>query len=110
MDKLFLYMKEREGLDVIENEFGFCAYIISGDECYIKELFIYQDFRHLKKASGLADRVAEIAKTKGCKFLTGTVCPRANNSTESLLVLLGYGMKLIDSNVNLIIFKKDLGE
>ncbi len=110
MNKLSLYLKERENVDSIETEFGFCTYIINGDECYIRDIWIEPKYRQLKVATNLADKVAEIAKIQGCKYLTGTVSPRANNSTESLRVLLGYGMKLIDSNVNLIIFKKDLGE
>lgn len=108
MSMLSEYIKEREGFEVIENDYGFITYKISGEECYIKELYVQEQFRQLNIASKLADEVTKIAHDHLCKYLTGTVCPAANNSTISLKVLLGYGMKLHSSTNNLIIFKKDL--
>ncbi len=108
MDRLAQYLKERENVDSISNDFGFVTYIIQGDECYIRDIWIDKRFRTLNEASKLADKVAEIARERGCKYLTGSVCPAANEATVSLRVLLGYGMELLKSSENLIIFKKDL--
>lgn len=108
MSKLSNYLKERENVDSIESEYGFATYFISGDECYIKDIYIEKQFRELNLASKLADQITEIAKERKCKYLTGTVCPLAKNSTVSLKVLIGYGMELVSSKENLIIFKKDI--
>ena len=108
MSKLAMYLKERENVDSVENQYGFATYIISGEECYVKDIYIFPAFRNKTQASELANKIAVIAKSEGCKYLTGSVCPEANNSTESLLVLVGYGMKLHSSRDNLIIFKKDI--
>jgi len=108
MNNVLKYLKERENIDSIESEYGFATFLISGDECYLRDIWTDDKYRHKSFASVLADQVCDIAREKGCKFLTGTVCPKANNSTTSLKVLLGYGMQLIDSKENLIIFKKDL--
>ncbi len=108
MSKWAQYLKERENVDSIENDYGFATFIIGGDEVYLKDIWVEKQFRQLDEASKLADRVAAIAKERGCKYMTGTVCPKANNSTASLKVLLGYGMELVSATENLIIFKKDL--
>ena len=108
MDKLKQYLKERENVDLIEEEHGFASYIINGEEIYIKDIFIFNDYRNQNKASDLADKIASIGKENGCKFMTGTVSPKANNSTTSLKVLLGYGFNLYSSHENLIVFKKDI--
>lgn len=103
------YYRERQGLDVYEMEGkGFAVYSIGGDECYISEIYVAPEYRQEGVASEMADRIGEIAKEEGCKYLTGTVNPSANKSHESLLVLLGYGFKLLAAKENLIIFKKEL--
>lgn len=107
-DAFISYMKEREGAEIYETEKGFATYIIKDAECYIKDIWVKPDFRQSKVASQLADKIVEIAKSNGCKYLTGSVCPSANHSTESLQVLLGYGMKLHSSTQNLIWFTKEL--
>lgn len=102
------YIKERENLDSIEDDSGFATFSINGEECYIRDIWTDPKYRQLNLASKLADKIVEIAKSKGCKYIIGTVCPTANNSTASLQVLLGYNMTLIKSIDNLIIFRKDI--
>lgn len=102
------YIKEREGLGIVEDSRGFATYKISGEECYIKDIFVKACFRTQSVASEFADKITEIAKSSGCKYLTGTVVPQAEGSTISLKVLLGYGFKLLSSKENLIIFIKEI--
>lgn len=108
ISKFAAYIKEREGFEVIESKQGFIIYLIQGDECYIRDVYIYPDSRKVGFASELADKVSAIAKKKKCKFLSGTVQPSKEGSTTSLMVLLGYGMRLHSASQDLIIFKKDL--
>lgn len=102
------YVKEREGKEILESEHGFATYQIAGPECYIKDIYIVPEMRTSGLAGKMADEIAVIAKEKGCKFLSGSVCPTANESTTSLRVLLSYGFKLAKSEVNLIWMVKEL--
>lgn len=106
------YIKERLGDDAIETEEGFCTYryLDHGGESavYIIDIYVRPFLRKGSVASDLADRVAAIAKEKGCKVMIGTVVPSAKGSTDSLRVLLGYGMQLDSASQNLIIFKKGI--
>jgi ribosomal protein S18 acetylase RimI-like enzyme len=102
------YIKERENKDCIENEYGFATFKISGEICYLEDIYIDPAYRQRHEASLLANQVVERAKEKGCKFLVGTVNPATNNATISLKVLLGYDMKLDSIRDGLIWFYKEI--
>jgi ribosomal protein S18 acetylase RimI-like enzyme len=103
------YLKERiPEVEIIEEDFGFITYQLDSHECYIKDIYVVPEQRKNHKASSLADRVTAIAKEKGCKILTGTVCPSAKGADASLKILIAYGMSLHSSVNNLIIFKKEI--
>lgn len=108
--KLFsAYLKERLGQSLIKREDkGFATYQISGEECYIVEIFVTPDQRKNKVASSMADEIAVIAKSKNCTYLKGTVDLRANGARESILALIGYGFFPIRAIDEVIYFRKDL--
>ncbi len=108
MQKLLDYFKEREGFDAIITDEGFASYKITGEECYIRDIWVHRDFRKKGIASEMADDIAEIAKKAGCTYLTGSVSTTANNSTESVLVLLAYGFKIHSVVQYGIFFRKEL--
>lgn len=102
------YLKERTNKQILETEQGFVTYQIFGKECYIEDIFVIPSLRKERVATKLADEVSEIAKTQGCTHLTGSVCLTSSNSTQSLKVLLGYGMTLLKSEINMIYFVKEI--
>lgn len=108
MSKFAAYIKEREGVDLIETEWGFAIYVIQKQECYIRDVFVYPEHRRSRECYGIADQIVAIAKEAGCTLLTGSVSPGTNNATASIEVLIGYGMKLHSSLNNLIFFSKDI--
>ena len=106
------YIKERLGDEMISSENGFATYRLI-DHCgqpavYIIDLYVRPDFRKENIASELADEVVKKGCAAGCKHLIGTVVPSSNNSTNSLKVLLGYGMNLYSASTDLIVFKKEI--
>lgn len=102
------YLKEREGVDLIETEHGFIIYSINKQECYVRDVYIHPEFRKKRSAFELVNLAVFEAKKAGCTILTGTVCPSANGSTESLDFVRAYQMKLHSSINNLIYFTKDI--
>lgn len=101
-----LYVKEREGLETLETPQGFALYKIAGPECYLQDIYVIPEKRKSHVATRMADAVAEIAKSKGCEWLVGSVCPSANNSQASLLVLIAYGMTLKKAENDIIFLAK----
>lgn len=110
MDSMYAqYLKEKTNDQILETEEGFATYrFLNEKQVYIVDLYVHPDFRKTKVASAMADVIVEAAKLRGCTELLGTVVPSTKNSTDSLRVLLGYGMRLDSSAENLIIFKKDI--
>ena len=99
---------EREGFGIVENEFGFATYRCAGEECYLRDLYVVPEKRQTKIASQMADKVADIAKQYGCKYMLGTVSPQDKNATRNIQALIQYGMKLARSSNDLLCFVKEI--
>jgi ribosomal protein S18 acetylase RimI-like enzyme len=108
MHQLAAYFKEREDFDSIVTDKGFATYAISGEECYIRDIWVSPDFRQFGIASALADQIAEIAKKANCKYLTGSVSTTAKGATVSTKILFAYGFSIHSAVPNGIYFRKDL--
>lgn len=102
------YISEREGKLILENEHGFFTYKISGEECYIEDIYIKKESRKLGIASQMANMVAEMAIAAGCKYLTGTCIPSTQGATNSLRAMLSYGFCLHSCVEDKIILIKEL--
>lgn len=106
------YLKERLGDECLILDEGFASYRYleanGVKSVYIVDIYVRPDFRKAGIAAEMADKICAIAKEKGCTQLIGTVSPTANGATDSLKVLLGYGMKLESASQNAIIFRKDI--
>lgn len=104
------YIKEREGKEILETDKGFATFtVLNNGECYIQDIYVLPDHRQTGAASEMAARITEIAKSRDCHTLVGSVCVSTNNPTTSLKVLLAYGFKLHSvQNNNMIFLTKDL--
>ena len=102
------YFKEREGFETIYSDHAVATYRIIGEECYLKDIFVHPDYRNTKQGSELADKVAQIAKENGCKYLTGSVVPSTNGATLSLYAMIKYGFVLKQSSNDFIILVKEI--
>lgn len=103
------YLTERTNDGIIEDETGFATYrYLSEKEVYIVDIYTRPEHRKKHCAAKMADYICAKAKEKGCTVLIGTVNPTAKGSTDSLRVLLAYGMTLVKSEANVIVLKKDI--
>ena len=109
MKSLFAeYIKERCGKEIFETDKGFITFYAVDGGMYIEDLFIKPEFRQSREASKLADAVAMVAKERGFKKLFGSVMPSANSSTDSLMICIRYGFKLLKASDNAIWLVKEL--
>ncbi len=103
------YITEKVGDGIIEWKEGFATYrFLNNEQVYIVDIYVRPDFRKTRVASDMADMIVGIAKEKGAKELIGSVVPSNKNSTDSLKVLLAYGMTLKSASNDLIIFRKEI--
>lgn len=102
------YFRELKNLEVYEEENGFVLYKIEENLLYIRDIYVKPENRKSKLAATMADKVAEFAKTLGCDTMIGDVEPSNNNATDSIKVLIAYGMRVVEANDDEIIFAKEI--
>ncbi len=103
------YLEERTNDQILEIPEGFATYRYLNDkQVYLIDLFILPEFRNKGVASLLANTICEKARVKGCTEFLGTVVPSCKNATDSIRVLIAYGMVVSSSSDNLIVFKKGI--
>ena len=103
------YISERSNESIIESDRGFVSFKrIDEKSMYMVDMYVVPEHRNLSNAKKMADFIAECAKRDGCTRLLGSVVPSTNNATDSIKVLIAYGMSLLSSSDDLIMFGKDL--
>lgn len=103
------YLTERIGDHILEVEHGFATYRYTDKEnVYIIDIFVEREYRRDGIGTLMADKIVKEAKSKGCKFLLGSVVPTAKNSTDSMTALISYGMKIYSASDNFIVLKKEI--
>jgi hypothetical protein len=103
------YLLENRGDLVEERPEGFAVYRYLDDTTvYIVDIYVVVAERQNGIASELANRVAFIAKLKGCTTMLGTVDTRAKHASRSMVVLLAYGMRFKNIDGHLLVFEKVL--
>lgn len=103
------YILEKTNKSIIETDAGFITYGFPDPKtCYIEDLFVKPEFRKQHSATDLANEVTVIAKERGCQRLVGSVVPSTKNSTDSIRVLLAFGMNVLSSANDIIFFSKDI--
>lgn len=104
------YLTERTNDRILETGHGFATYRMLPEQkaVYIVDVYVERDFRKAGTASQMADEIAKIAKKEGFTKMLGSVVPSTKNSTDSMRVLLAYGMTVQSSSNDFIIFEKRL--
>lgn len=87
------YLKEREGLEILELDHGFATYKLRPDGCYIQDIYVIPAFRKEGIASLIADEISRIAKQAGHHVLIGSIDERSPGVILSGKVLEAYSMK-----------------
>lgn len=104
------YLRERSFDEILEVDKGFATYryLDNKKTVYIVDIYVLPEFRKEGIAKKLADAIVMNAVEQGCTKLLGSVVPSAKGSTESIKVLIAYGMTLESSSNDFIVFKKEL--
>ncbi len=104
------YLRERTTDEILETQEGFATYryLNDGKTVYIIDIYVVPERRKVGYAAELANIIARRAKERGAVEMIGSVMPSAKGSTNSVKVLLAYGMDLQSAAGNMIVFRKDL--
>lgn len=108
MSNFAMYILEKDGKQIIEDENGFATYYFIEEGCYIEDIFVVKDKRKEGIAAKYADQIADIAKKAGINTLIGSVRVEIENPTASVSVLIAYGFKVIKAEDGMIWFNKEI--
>lgn len=101
------YYLEREGFSTLETEYGFATWkLVNENTVYIRDIYVVPDERKNGRAKEMADQICEMLKPQGVVKLMGTVDTRARSATDSVKVLLAYGMTIVEGGV-VLVFEKE---
>lgn len=104
----FDYLKERLDYEHFQNDFGFVVYKITGEECYIHELYVKPEFRGSYHGTALADKVEFLAIKNNCKRIWGQIFIPSRGANEAMMAHLKWGLKLHSTNGDCINMVKEI--
>ena len=104
------YIKERMDCDVLENETGFITYRIIGQECFIADMYVPARLRTAGKGRSLVGELEEIAKLKGCKFISATIYLKDGGASNTLTAALLVGFRVIAADQGVLTIIKETQE
>lgn len=100
----FQYLQERQGLSCLWDEHGFITYKITGDECFLADMFVEKSQRHSGLGRNLVEQLKDLASPMGCKVITANVyldLPGADNTLRAAQAV-GFKVERANNNVLLI--------
>ena len=101
------YMKERQGVELLQVPEGFLFYKVNGEECYISELFVTKKYRKTGSCRRLIDKLRQRALAEGCSFMSGNIYLADPGYRTTLLssLKLGFEVATADQDRILIVLK-----
>jgi len=104
-----LYVQEREGKKIFENEKGFITYLEMDrvKTVLVSDFYIKKEYRGTGVAKELCDKVEEIVREKKYRYAMATVDVSTNNWQHSQSILEHYGFKPSGKEEYVIYFIKE---
>ena len=102
------FVLEREGVSTHETENFFFTYKNCGEEFHVFDMFIDEQSRCTDAASKMMEKIRELWRASGCKYIVASAIAGLPNSEKSLKLQFRWGMKLLKCEGNKIITYKDI--
>ena len=102
------YLKEREGLDVLEVDHGFMVYKIGEREAWISDYYVHPDHREKGIGHAMADCVLQVCKDRGVGHVYCQIDHNANGVELSKLTIERYGFERAWEEGSLVIYKMEV--
>lgn len=92
-----LYAKllaERTDGKILEDEFGFITYRVTGTECFLIDMYVAPEARAKGHGRKLINRLDEAARELGCDRITSNIYLSDPGASNTLLAALQVGFKV----------------
>jgi ribosomal protein S18 acetylase RimI-like enzyme len=90
------YIKEREGIDILEMFYGFMTYKLMPEAktVYLRDCYVLPQYRGQAKVSEMAEIIEKIAFDNGCTISMTSVDLNTLSASKNLKTYLGYGFNV----------------
>lgn len=102
------YLKERQGKEYVEDEYGFYVYYFHEDFLFIEDLYVSPEHRHKGVAQRYSKELARITLESGRYKMVCNIIPSTNGASYMAGNLIENGFKLDSSGDDIIYFIKEI--
>lgn len=102
------YVREREGVEVLEFDFGFALVKPLSDALYLQDIFVLPEHRQKGCGRHMLEVVEAAALGMGFNKVVGSCDPVANGATESMKAMFACGFSLKSCSGGLILLEKSI--
>lgn len=103
------FIKEREGLDLLEFPEGFITYQITNDELYVANLYIAPEFRGTPALFRFDKEITKIAVENKCKLISSNIHLNDHGFNRTLRAALKLLFTVVSAHNNSVIVVKKIG-
>lgn len=103
------HIKEREGLELLEDDWGFTTYRCSGEECFMSDFHVSKEARGSNHSRQLLSELCKLATDSGCKYISANVDLRDPGANHTLAVALHLGFKVSRAGNDRLLIILELG-
>ncbi len=105
-----LYVQERLGLSIIEDERGFVTFEIMGGILWIRDMFVKKEYRQQGVAREWIESLFIIANDNQCTQVSTHVCINSVGWDLSFKLMVGFGFIVVGQVDSLIYLTYNLGK
>ncbi len=99
------YLREEEGCETLETDYGFCSYTFSNEEFFCAHLYIKPEFRRRGKGVDFGVEIEKHAREIGAKVMTGNIWFNKKNKkrfVEKLRIFEAFGFTIDSVQENVV--------
>ena len=102
------YIKEREGVDTIDTDYGFLEYEIIKNGLLIRNLYVAPSHRNGAALMNLINMASDVAKENCCDVLIGTIQTNVNGASRVMAAALKIGFQIVNCEDQAIWIRKEI--
>lgn len=104
------YCRDREGIEVIEFDYGFMLLKSLPNMLYIQDIFVLPEYRTAGKGREMLEYTEQRAICEGKSAILGSCSPAGDGSTISMKAMLACGFRLSSCEKDMIYLVKELAQ
>lgn len=104
------YIKEREGLDVLEGDNYFIIYKMNESQCFIYDMWVDPECREQGKGTKAISRLEQLMLNLQRSVILADIYLKDPNHKTTLMAAFSWGFNIVEANNNFISIARNIKE